>query len=425
MTALISIAAIGAAIALGYFRRINIGMVSIAFAFLIGRFLAGIPAATIVSGWPLNLFFMLLGMTLLFGIARVNGTLAVIAEKIIAATGGRRALIPPVFFGMSMVLAASGAGNISVCALVLPIAMTVSSQYRITPLLMATMVIAGANAGGLSPISPTGIIATTLADELGLDIGMRVFYRQIAGQTLLAATLYLILGGHRLERADARTSTDSPTSDNGKVAAQPADALGIPTTFDRPRIITATVFLLVVAAIVFGKWDIGLTAFLGSVTLLLLGAADEKRAIESVPWATLILVSGVGMLVRVAESAGGISMMADFLTKLMNEQSAPPIMAVIGGMLSIVSSASGVVMPTLIPTVPELVARIGGDPVHLISAIIIGAHVVTNSPFSTLGALAVSSAGDHVDKDKFFKNLLLFALAGLAYAALIVYLGIA
>ncbi len=404
--AAISVAAILTAIAIGYFRRVNIGMVSIAFAFFIGRFLLGMPAAELVEGWPLSLFFMLLAITFLFGIARVNGTLGLIAHKVLEATRGRRRLIPIAFFLMSGVLAALGAGNIAVCALVLPIAMTVASKQSISPLLMATMVIAGANAGGLSPIAPTGIIGVTLARETGLEnIGMTVFYKQIIGQTILAAMLYFLLKGHRLERQDVGTQERSEP-------------------FNRIQKTTIAVFLLVVGAILFAGWDIGLTAFTGAVLLLLLNAADEEHAIRAVPWSTIILVCGMGMLVRVAERAGGIEIMAHFLNMFMNEKTAAPIMAVIGGMLSIVSSASGVVMPTLIPTVPDIVAEVGGDPARIISAIIMGAHVVTNSPISTLGALAVASAGEGIDRVRLFKNLLIFGLLGLVYAAVIVYAGI-
>lgn len=408
MIPVFSILCIVLAIAVGYFRRVNIGTVSIAFAFLTGHFLAHprIPAAKIVEGWPLGLFFMLLGMTLLFGIARVNGTLGLIAARIVDATRGRTRLIPPAFFLMSGVLAALGAGNIAVCALVLPIAMTIAEEYRISPLLMATMTIAGANAGGLSPIAPTGIIAVNLSREAGVDIGLRVFYKQIIGQCLMAVTLFFLFQGHRLKNSP-RTPGEGPTH-----------------CFTGLQRLTVVVFLAVVAGILFGKWNIGLAAFSGAAVLLLARAADEREAILSVPWSTLILVCGVGMLVKVAESVGGIELMTQWLGRLMNRQSAAAVMALIGGVLSIISSASGVVMPTLIPTVPGLAREIGGDPTHIISAIIMGAHVVTNSPISTLGALAVASAGARQDRDKIFKNLFLIALAGLGYAALMVAIGI-
>ncbi len=402
----LSIVAIVAAIAIGTLRGVNIGLVSIAFAFAIGFFLVGLPAGEIVAGWPLNLFFMLLGMTLLFGVARVNGTLGLLAEKMVRATLGHTRLIPPAFFLLSAVIAAFGAGNIVVCAMVLPIAMTVSVDHRISPLLMATMVIAGSNAGGLSPIAPTGIIAHSLSAEQGFDIAASIFYKQVIGQSILAVILYFVLRGHRLE----------------KRSEAPLERGGAP--FAWAQLMTIAVLLLVVGGIVFMGWDIGLTAFAGTVLLLFLGVANEGEVFRSIPWGPIVLVCGVTVLVNVADGAGGIDLLSQQLTRLMDDHTAAPIMALIGGTLSLVSSASGVVLPTLIPTVPGLVSETGGDPAQIISAIVMGAHMVTNSPISTLGALAVASAGYAVDREKLFNQLFLVGIVGLVYAALIVYLGI-
>ncbi len=405
LPAALSIAGLLTAIAVGYFRKINIGMLCISFAFLIGHFLVGMPYREIVTGWPLNLFFMLLAMTLLFGIAGVNGTLELIAKKVVEATGGRTRLIPPAFFLMSAVLAGLGAGNIAIAALVIPIAMTVSFEHKIPPLFMAAMVIAGCNAGGLSPIAPAGIIAGTLSKEIGLDISLHIFRTQVTAQAVLAAVMYFYFKGYRLENSSGETAVRS-----GR--------------FNKAQKTTLAVFLLVVFSILFAKTDIGLTAMTGAVILLLLKASDEKTAMESVPWSTIILISGVGMLVRVAERAGGIEIMSNMLTSFMTESTSAPIMAVVGGMLSTVSSAQGVAMPTLIPAVPGIVSEIGGDAAGIVSAIIIGAHMVTVSPISTLGAMAMATAGRKVNKDKLFKNLFILAILGILYAAVIVYLGI-
>ena len=53
----------------------------------------------------------------------------------------------------------------------------------------------------------------------------------------------------------------------------------------------------------------------------------------------------------------------------------------------------------------------GGDPVAMFSSINIGAHLVDTSPLSTLGALCIACAGDHEDKAKLFRNLLIWGLS--------------
>lgn len=432
IAAALSLAAIVVAIAVGTLGRVNVGLVSIAFAFVIGRFMVGMPSGEIVGGWPLGLFFMLLGMTLLFGIARVNGTLAILAERAVAATVGETRLIPPAFFLMAGVLAAVGAGNIVVCAIVLPIALTVAVDHRISPLLMATMVIAGSNAGGLSPLAPTGIIANTLSAEQGFDIAGPIFMKQIIGQSILAVILYFFLKGHRLERRDrvaAGAGAGAAEGDAGAGGARVAESVRPAPEpeaagLDRAQKTTVAVLLVVVACIVGLGWDIGLTAFAGAVVLLFLRAAKEVEAFQAIPWVTIMLVCGVTVLVNVAEQAGGIDLLADGFTRIMDERTAGPVMALIGGTLSLVSSASGVVLPTLIPTVPGLVAETGGDSTRIISSIVMGAHMVTNSPISTLGALAVASAGFGVDRERLFRQLFAVGIAGIFYAAVIVWLGV-
>ncbi len=392
------------AVVVGYWRKLNTGIISIGLAFLIGHFLAGMSPTDIVNGWPLKLFFILLAMTFLFSIASVNGTLQLVARKVTWLAGGHRRLIPVVFFFLATVLAAMGPGNVAICALLLPIAMAVSTEEEIPPLLMAAMVICGSNAGGLSPIAPAGIIGITLTKELGMDTGMLVFVKQAIAQGSLAAVLYVGLRGFKLKASGPEQKK--------------------PAAFSGNQYLTLGVIVLVVAGIVLGKLDIGLTAFTGATILLLFRAADEKEAIAGVPWSTLILVCGVGVLVNVCRDVGGIDTLTNALSHLMNARTAAPIMAVTGGLMSTVSSASGVVMPALIPTAPGIAQSVGGDASEIITAIVVGSHMVTISPMSTLGALAMGAAGSRTDKNRLFGGLLALAGVALIYGALIVYLGI-
>lgn len=418
---LISLLTLVVAIIIGFKRGVNTGLVSIAFAFLLGFFvyepLASNPdvmvalssaqakATTLIRGWPSSLFFMLLGMTLLFSIARANRTLELLARKAAYLSNGNKKLLPIIFFLLATVLAAVGPGNIAVCALVLPIAMAVAHEEKINPLLMAGVTIAGSNAGGLSPIAPTGIIAVNLASAIGYDVGTHVFIQMVIAQVIIAAVLYIGLGGYKLKKdADAK-------------AVKPAK-------FNTHQMITIAVIGGVVLSIVFAKWNIGFAAFVGSFILLFMKVADEKQSIAGIPWSTLILVCGVGVLVNVINIAGGIGLLTDTLSAFMNQQTAGAIITIIAGLMSAVSSASGVVMPTLIPTVPGLVENLGIDGKTLITAVVLGSHFVTNSPISTLGALAMASADEEIDKAKFFNQLMILGFGGVVFGAILVFVGI-
>lgn len=428
--ALISLLVLVLAIFIGFKRGVNTGIVSIAFAFLLGFFVLepsakdpevmqllsskAANARTLLAGWPSSLFFMLAGMTLLFSIAKVNKTLEVFARKVAFMSNGNRKLLPIIFFILATGLAAVGPGNIAVCALLLPIAMAVAHEEDINPLLMAGTTIAGSNAGGLSPIAPTGIVATRLSAEIGYEIGGHVFIQMIIAQVIIAVGLYILLGGYKLPKVEVDKSKKPPA-------------------FDKNQLITLGTIVFVVLAIMvpvkigetnYGNWNIGFAAFIGSTFLLLMAVADEKASIAGMPWSTLLLICGVGVLVNVVTKAGGIDLLTDALSKLMNERTAGGIITIIGGLMSSVSSASGVVMPTLIPTVPGLVENLGVNGLTLITGIVLGAHFVTNSPLSTLGALAMASADDNIDKAKFFNQLLILGFGGVFFGAVLVFVGI-
>ena len=112
---------------------------------------------------------------------------------------GNAGLIPLVFFGLSLGVASIGAGNIAAAALIAPLAMVVAERARISPFLMTLMVAHGCVAGALSPIAPTGIIASGLMSRMGLS----GFERQNYLYNLFADTLAAGVGFCHLPRLAA------------------------------------------------------------------------------------------------------------------------------------------------------------------------------------------------------------------------------
>lgn len=74
---LLSLLCLLPAISLGFWRKMNTGLVSIGLALIVGR-LGGISDQTIAKGFNSSLFLTLLGVTYLFSIAQQNGTLDLI-----------------------------------------------------------------------------------------------------------------------------------------------------------------------------------------------------------------------------------------------------------------------------------------------------------------------------------------------------------
>lgn len=401
-----SIIIIFVAIAIGFWKNINTGLVSLAFALILGQFVGGLEPKYIINMWPTNLFFMLVGVTLLFSIARANGTLELLAKKCVRLSGGRKALIPVIVYFLALVLAAIGPGNISIAALMAPIVMAIARETKISPVFMGEILVIGAIAGGISPIAPTGIIGINLSQQIGLDTGINSWINQIVSSTIFAIVVYIVSGGLKLR--GKRTEIGEIEQFNLK-----------------QKITLAGIAALVISVIGF-KLNVGLAGFFISAILLLLKVADEKQAIAGIPWSTIMLIGGTGVLISIAAELGGIEVLSNALAKLMTPRTASAILVLTAGVMSFFSSASGVVMPTLIPTVPGLVENLGGavSPEALVAAIIIGAHMVTPSPISTMGALAYAGATEDMDKQELFKGLLIWAIVGTVFTAVLALVGI-
>lgn len=131
------LAAFAAVIALSLCSRINVGIVGMVAAWAVGTGLAGMPADEVCQAFPSKLFLALLGVTLLFGAAQRNGTLAAITERIVSGCRGVPAVMPIAFFLLAAGLSAAGPGAIPATALVAPVAMatagTAASPRRSWP----------------------------------------------------------------------------------------------------------------------------------------------------------------------------------------------------------------------------------------------------------------------------------------------------
>ena len=153
------------------------------------------------------------------------------------------------------------------------------------------------------------------------------------------------------------------------------------------------------------------------------------EAIKRVPWNTLLMITGVGILISLVTELGGIDLLSDGLSLLMGKRTASAIMTVLAGVMSWVSSASGVVMPTLIPTVPALAADLSGvNPIALVTGICIGANAAAFSPLSSCGALMLSAYSTSEiatpnGRDKMFRHLFFFSAACIGVSAIFALLG--
>jgi di/tricarboxylate transporter len=201
------------AIALSLTSRINVGVVAMAFAWVIGTTLAGLKPDQVAAGFPSALFLTLAGVTLLFALAEENGTLERLANRAVRLARGSARVIPVVFFVSAFLLSSIGPGAISAVALLIPLAMAIGTRAGVPRFLTALVIANGANAGNLSPISAVGVVANAKMAEAGI-IGheLKVWFASFVAHALVTGVAYAFLVGRRAPAAIAGGDTSSRSS---------------------------------------------------------------------------------------------------------------------------------------------------------------------------------------------------------------------
>src|SRR5688572_20169590 len=430
--AAISLCALILALALSCTTTVNVGVLAIVLAWIVGVYFGGMPVEQIIGGFPSSLFLTLAGLTLLFAQAQVNGTLDRLTHRAVRGAAGAPGVIPFIFFGLTFTLASIGPGHIAATALMAPLAMAAAGRYKISPFLMAIMVANGASAGSLSPIAPTGVVVEGITMKMGLiDVRWTIFLNNFIAHTTIAWAGYLLLGGWRLLLAPRTRLRQGYGGQEGapngtETAAGPAasESIGRQIADDRPlewrHWLTCAVILMLITGVIVFNINVGLGAFAGAVVLTLARAANEKAAVQAMPWGVIVMVCGVTLLVSLLERTGGMALFADFLGRLATPETSTAAAAFFSGVISLYSSTIGVVLPALLPTIPKLIEQMGGgDALALVSSMIIGGHLVDVSPLSTLGALCLAAAPPGTDTRALFNKLLAWGLSMTVVAALV------
>ncbi|MEU9635641.1 SLC13 family permease [Streptomyces tendae] len=424
-------------------RSVNMGALAFAAAFGVGTLVADLDADGIFAGFPGDLFVVLVGVTYLFAIARANGTTDWLVHAAVRLVRGRVALIPWVMFALTGALTAIGAVSPAAVAIVAPIALSFATRYSISPLLMGTMVVHGAQAGGFSPISIYGSIVNGIVEREklpGSEIGL--FLASLVANLLIAAVLFAVLGGRKLwargavtpedggvpGKGTASAGTGSSTGGSGTgagaggtapaaVAVRPeqetggAEGTGIRLT--PARIATLVALVALVVAVLGFDLDAGLTAVTLAVVLSTAWPDDSRRAVGEIAWSTVLLICGVLTYVGVLEEMGTITWAGEGVGGIGVPLLAAVLLCYIGAIVSAFASSVGI-MGALIPLAVPFLAQGEIGAVGMVAALAVSATVVDVSPFSTNGALVLAAAPD-VDRDRFFRQLMIYG--GIVVAA--------
>lgn len=394
-----------AVILLAFFRKVNVGVVALTAGVIAVR-IFGLNDKALIGGISASMFTTLVGITLLFAAVTQTGALDLLARKIIALAGNRMWIIPIAVYIAGFIVAGVGPGAIPALAIIPALAAVIAVEVGFDPIMLVLIGEAGLMAGRMTPITPEAAIITAAASEAGIE--------GVMGTVLLCQTLVTIIYSLIMWFLFKGYKVKTPLKPIERTAIE---------KFNHKQVIALAGIVLMMVMLIFFNVNIGLAAFFVAGILFLFGVADDGKAIKALPWSTIVMVLAVGALLDIVNDMGGIDLLSAGMSSIMTKGTATPIMGISAGLLSLVSSALGVVYPTMMPMCAGIAEQVGGvNPVALMAAVGAGGSLAGISPLSTGGALAMAALGTAIpnltkeEENKRFVQL--FIMAGIALLTL-------
>lgn len=405
LTALLSLSALLVIVVLSCFvPKLNPGLLALLASLCIGLGVADMSTKTVLAGFPIELFVLLVSMSTVFGIAQQNGTLDVVTQHAVNLIRGQSRLLPLLVFALAFAISALGPGNIAAVALLAPVTMSLAKKHSISPLIIAIMLCTGANAGAFSPFSPTGVVTLGLLQQIQVDTNIiwTVFGASAVLQSLSAFGAYVIF----LARCKRR----------GHIVLELPVHRAQPVLGTKQKATLIAITVLIFGVVVF-KLPLVLMAVLLAVSMFGLGLGDEEEVLKSLPWSTIQMVTGIAVLIGLMEKTGGLDIATSFIATYASIDWINALLAFVSGVVSAYSSSSGVVLPAFLPLIPGLAIKMSITSVlPMVIAVAVGSHMVDVSPMSTLGALSIAAVEDKQQQKRMFSWLMAWGI-GMALVA--------
>jgi di/tricarboxylate transporter len=430
---LVSILVLIAMFAAATLLPVNMGVLALVAAFIIGGAYTDLLAEDIALLFPGDLFVLLVGVTYLFAIAQGNGTIGWMVGASVRAVGGRLAVIPWVIFVVAGILTAVGAVSPAAVAILAPLALGVAARYGISQLLMGLMVVHGAQAGGFSPISIYGVIVNGVVARADLPSNEgALFLASLVFNTLVAVVVFVVFGGLALLKR--RVSEESGNDKSSEAASGRESSTRADDDRDSPkdqeeqerltfpRALTVVGLVILALTVVLFDLDVGFMALLVGLVLTLVSPRETKDAISGISWSVVLLIGGVLTYVSVLEEIGTITYVGDTVADLGAPLVVALLLCYLGGIVSAFASSTAILGATIPLAIPFLREGTVGA-VGMIAALSVSSTVVDVSPLSTNGAIVLANSVD-VDRQVFFRRLLTYGAIVVAVAPVLLWLAL-
>ena len=383
-------------------RDVNMGVLGLVAAFVLGTFFLGLGIGEVWSGFPVDIFVALVGLTYLFGFAQDNGAIEVLVAWGMRLVRGNVALAPWIFFAITLVVISSGA--LFAVGIVTPLALSFARRHRINQFMMGLLVVHGALAGAFSPISVYGVFINGFLMQQGFEPApLSLFLAPLLFNVLFAAVVYLVLRNRsdaEMLRLNERVDTVLPASGLG------AGAVGKRSLTAYQAVTLGALGLMAVLVIGF-HLNIGVVSMALAAVLAMIRPREGVTALGRISWSVVLLIAGVLTYIALLQRAGTVEWVSNGIAAVPIPLLAALLLFYVSGLVSAVASSLGVIGVVIALAVPFL--RSGEvHPAGFVAALGIAATIVDISPFSTNGAMLLANVSTDI-RDWYYRRMLIYA----------------
>ncbi len=418
------IVAIILSIAANYKLKINLGIVAMAFAYIIGCFFLNLKVSEVVLMWPTRVVFQLMTLTLFFSFATQNGTLKVVADKMLYSCRKAPWILPIAIYLVAALLSAFGGPPPVANTIMTVIAFSLAVESGLNPLIVAVAVCYGANAGSFLPWAAQGAVVKGVVEEyyagLGTFYTWKIFFNFLIFCFILLLIMCFLFKGFKSKAISMEKPAGfNPIQKKNFIIILIAIALVIV-----PPLLT--LFIKSPALKSFARaLDIQMVAIIGSIFCILMKLGDEKVAVtRGIPWNTIIMLGGISMLISVASAGGVPEYIAGALSSNVSPALITMFLAILGGILSFFSGGINAVFPMLMVIAVPVAEATGMNPAGIMAAMATAVSMTAISPFSTGGALIIANCPEQKYHQTLFSGQLILAFATLALCAVVAFTGL-
>ncbi|MEV0009353.1 SLC13 family permease [Streptomyces sp. NPDC047973] len=388
--------------------RFNLGLAALPAAFLVGL-AADRTAEEVTAFFPSDFFVLIVGITALFAVAQINGTLDWLLDGMLRLVGGRVLLVTLIPFLTGAVLTAVGTLPAAATAIVAPIALGLAARYGISPLIAAVLGITGIISGLLSPLAVYGTSARQLGDKLGIGLPDSAPVSFLAGGLvagLVVAAGCLVVGLRTGAIPRGRITPASPADPiaPGSGTTETAERTASTTA---TRVLTLSCLSAVLVLSVGFDANIGYLGLTAAVVQQLALRLDPGEIVSRIPWNIVLLIGGLLTYVGLMQDLGAFARISDLLRVEGSPMLSLLVICYIAGITSFAASSIAVFATTM-PLVPAVVAE-GASPVGAVLAVALASILVDINPLGITGGLILGAA-EPDDRPGLFRNLLTYGV---------------